>query len=264
VRARQDGGPQELNPARSGDGEGHHHQGPGPISPGLGQETVDKGRWRIREQDLPMPAGTGGTLRAGPVGDGEGVLRLRKRLREASEETRGQGVVGGGEGINGDVPATLSSQCPDSAAKLRPGDRPGDLGGQRAGCIVHALVNKYPTWSMQVQRGATHCTLTAGKPHRPVLEESRREAAFKHRRQGPKSVVAKDDSSLLQVQEPFSRLEGEAARPHFPPNLMLEPTTTLPFRLSHHRRTMPQPWTDASQVMTTIRAAPVSPAKKAA
>ena len=40
--------------------------------------------------------------------------------------------------------------------------------------------------------------------------------------------------------------------------------TTLPSRLAHQRRTIPQPCREASQVMTTMWASPVSPARKAA
>ena len=39
---------------------------------------------------------------------------------------------------------------------------------------------------------------------------------------------------------------------------------TFPSLLSHHRKTMPQPCREASQVMMTMRASPVSPAEKAA
>ncbi len=40
--------------------------------------------------------------------------------------------------------------------------------------------------------------------------------------------------------------------------------TTLPSTLAHQRSTIPQPWSEASQVMMTTWAAPVSPARKAA
>ena len=39
---------------------------------------------------------------------------------------------------------------------------------------------------------------------------------------------------------------------------------TLPSRLAHHRMTAPQPCREESQVMTTMWAEPVSPARKAA
>ena len=39
---------------------------------------------------------------------------------------------------------------------------------------------------------------------------------------------------------------------------------TLPATLAHQRSTMPQPWSEASHVMMTTWAAPVSPARKAA
>jgi hypothetical protein len=39
--------------------------------------------------------------------------------------------------------------------------------------------------------------------------------------------------------------------------------TTLPSRFAHQRRTMPHPRREASQVMTTKWAEPVSPARKA-
>jgi hypothetical protein len=42
-----------------------------------------------------------------------------------------------------------------------------------------------------------------------------------------------------------------------------DPTTTFPSRFAHHRITAPQPWTEASQVMTTMCAEPVSPVRKA-
>ena len=42
------------------------------------------------------------------------------------------------------------------------------------------------------------------------------------------------------------------------------PTMVLPSRLSHQRRTVPQPCREASQVMMMVRAEPVSPVRKAA
>jgi hypothetical protein len=88
---------------------------------------------------------------------------------------------------------------------------------------------------------------------------------------GPHGVVAHDDPGV--GEDKFAREAASKART--PPRVSRrtwccmsseagrDPTMTLLSRLSHHRTTAPQQWTEESQVMVTTRASPVWPAVKA-
>ena len=122
-----------------------------------------------------------------------------------------------------------------------------------------------------MERVASDAPLQAAGAHGAQLEKSGGETALAEGRQSADGVVAQDHGGLLEVKLCGGRLQGEDAGESLAADLVLHvvrvgrvPMMTFPSLLSHHRKTMPQPCREASQVMMTMRASPVSPAEKAA
>jgi len=122
----------ELVPPWGGHRQGGNNHRPGSVRTSLGHKGVEQGRWREGEEGLAMRASASRAGRAGPVGDGEGVLGLSSGLSVPSEEARQQAVRRRGEDVQCEGPAAGGGQGQGTATNEGGADRTRDLEGAGA------------------------------------------------------------------------------------------------------------------------------------
>jgi hypothetical protein len=98
-----DGGTEELGPVKSGDRQRGDHHCADAFGASLGDEAVEEGSRREREEDLAVCAATAWAGRTIPIADSEGVLGLSPGLRVACEEPREERVGLGGKRVDGEL-----------------------------------------------------------------------------------------------------------------------------------------------------------------
>jgi hypothetical protein len=89
-----DGSAEQLVPPWSRYSQGGDDHGPGPVRTCFGHKGVQQGRGGEREERFVVDTTAGRAGGGGPVGNGEGILGLGRRLRITGEET-GEQTVGG-------------------------------------------------------------------------------------------------------------------------------------------------------------------------
>ncbi len=105
-----------------------------------------------------------------------------------------------------------------------------------------------------------------GQAHGTMLQEARRRAALPMGGEGSDGVLAHHDPGVREVKFSGGGFKGEDPSEGLSANLVEHVVRVregagddfqgLPVGLALQRRTMPQPWTEASQVVITTRASP--------
>jgi hypothetical protein len=137
----------EPFPPGSGHRQGGDDHRPGSVRPCLDHKGVEQRWWREGEERLAVDAAAGRAGRAGPVGDGEGVLSLRGGLCVPRKEARQHAVGRGSEGVqvNGQGPAAGGGQRQGATADKAGADRSRNLECTGARVVVDAFVDQDPT-----------------------------------------------------------------------------------------------------------------------
>jgi hypothetical protein len=113
VCVRGDREAKQLVPVWCTYSEGNHHNGSYSVSGCFGDETVDECSRRKGIQNFSMVRAAVGAERYGPVWDGESIFEFGSRFRVTGEEAGRECIVGGGENVDGDIPAAVSEEGVD-------------------------------------------------------------------------------------------------------------------------------------------------------
>ena len=122
--------------------EGNHHNGSYSVGGCFGDEAVNECSGRKGIQNFSMVRAAVGAERYGPVWDGESIFEFGSRFCVAGEETGRECIVGGGESVDGDFPATVSEEGVDAFQQMWVRDGSGDVDGRVSGEVVDALVDE--------------------------------------------------------------------------------------------------------------------------
>ncbi len=83
-----------------------------------------------------------GAERYGPVWNGESIFDFGGRFCVSGEEAGRECIIGGGEGVDGDVPTAVSEEGVDALLQMEVRDGSGDFDCRVSGEVVDALVDE--------------------------------------------------------------------------------------------------------------------------
>jgi hypothetical protein len=154
------------------------HHSADAVGAGFGDEAIEEGGRRKREEGFAVDASAGGAGGAVPVVELEGVLSLSPGFRVACEEPLEQGVGFKGERVDGELPNEASGQQVRVTADQRAADsdRAGHVSSGRAGKVVDALRDQLRAGGVEKQRVAPSVPLEESEAHGALLEECGRGA----------------------------------------------------------------------------------------